>query len=1072
MNGALESLRRAPSDFAVTPDDIWDDEARPHVPGINDEALGAIEAQIDLAERSPRASVYGLPIVGEGGRGKSHLLGQTRVRVQSRGGFFVHLKLLHLDQFWPNLVSSYLDALESRRHRLADTGLAHLLGTIAEQAQVPAEARTRVLDERVPDYDSATRFVESVRALDPTLAGTRNTLRALILLHSKDENMAAAGEVFLKGGDIDPEAAPGFPRPKPEPAKEVVRELSQLMALCGATAIAVDQVDDIVRASRRGTEDRVSRSAGDLLDMLGTGLMDVRDGTRRTTVILSCLNSTWAEFKRSTTGTIMQRFEPPVWLADSLPSPRVAADLLAAVLSGVYRQTGFEPPYPSYPFPLECLDAATNFSPRHLLRAASDHLRTCVAAGEVSEPTGQIGIVSSPVVAVRSLDQGGVVDLDDRFERYRADADVRSVTSKDSEDARVPQLLSAGLRAFRIETGRDSQDFEVRPSVGQSQAFHVEAYDRASEPVRRWVFKAVANPNGRAVGNRVRRLYEWARLGENNPVEDDHGVLWVTAPTDKWGKWTRSAQVWEWIERFDRDGTTVMASEDDIRTLSALHRMDTERVPGFEEWLRERLPASNTDLFRTVFGPPPATPTSGKAPDAPDLPQGPTAGGGGPSPSEAPDGEARFLDIPLAPQHRSPPREPDRSGRLIDLPLARRSEGDAVHADLRMMAKHTAVFAGSGSGKTVLLRRIVEAAALQGIPAIVLDPNNDLSRLGNAWPEPPDRWLPGDESAAAEYLADTDVVVWTPGRTGGRPLSFQPLPDFAAVADDPDEFDIAVDTAVSSLAPRAMIDRSSPKHSHSRAVLRQALVAYARSGSSDFPGFLDFMDDLPPEASDFDKADDLARQVSATLRAAMVNDRIFAGTGAPADPGELLRATEGKRARVSVVNFLGLPTEEQRQGFVNQLQLALFAWAKRNPATDRPLSALFVLDEAQTFAPSTGSTVCLDSTLALVSQARKYGLGMVFATQAPKGIHNRIVGNCATHWYGRINSPSQIAAATQVAEQKGGSTVDIAHLRTGQFYLAADGSPTEQVDVPMCLSHHPPTAPTAEEILAAVKAAD
>ncbi|GAB4000919.1 hypothetical protein GCM10029992_34570 [Glycomyces albus] len=212
--------------------------------------------------------------------------------------------------------------------------------------------------------------------------------------------------------------------------------------------------------------------------------------------------------------------------------------------------------------------------------------------------------------------------------------------------------------------------------------------------------------------------------------------------------------------------------------------------------------------------------------------------------------------------------------------------------------------------------------------------------------------------------------------------------------------------------------------------------------------------------------------MSATLRAAMVNDRVFAGTGTPADPGELLQAAEGKRARISVVNFLGLPTEEQRQGFVNQLQLALFAWAKRNPADNGPLSALFVLDEAQTFAPSTGSTVCLDSTLALVSQARKYGLGMVFATQAPKGIHNRIVGNCATHWYGRINSPSQIAAATQVAEHKGGSTVDIAHLRTGQFYLAADGSPTERVDVPMCLSHHPPTAPTAEEILAAVKAAD
>ena len=36
--------------------------------------------------------------------------------------------------------------------------------------------------------------------------------------------------------------------------------------------------------------------------------------------------------------------------------------------------------------------------------------------------------------------------------------------------------------------------------------------------------------------------------------------------------------------------------------------------------------------------------------------------------------------------------------------------------------------AGSGSGKTVLVRRLIEECALQGVSAIVLDPNNDLLR--------------------------------------------------------------------------------------------------------------------------------------------------------------------------------------------------------------------------------------------------------------------------------------------------------------------------------------------------------
>ncbi len=77
------------------------------------------------------------------------------------------------------------------------------------------------------------------------------------------------------------------------------------------------------------------------------------------------------------------------------------------------------------------------------------------------------------------------------------------------------------------------------------------------------------------------------------------------------------------------------------------------------------------------------------------------------------------------------------------------------------------------------------------------------------------------------------------------------------------------------------------------------------------------------------------------------------------------------------------------------------------------------MDEAQNFAPSGATTVCTQSTLALASQARKYGLGLVFATQAPKGLHNRIPGNAATQFYGLLNSSVQIEAAREMARVKG-----------------------------------------------------
>src|ERR1700754_218950 len=108
--------------------------------------------------------------------------------------------------------------------------------------------------------------------------------------------------------------------------------------------------------------------------------------------------------------------------------------------------------------------------------------------------------------------------------------------------------------------------------------------------------------------------------------------------------------------------------------------------------------------------------------------------------------------------------------------------------------------------------------------------------------------------------------------------------------------------------------------------------------------------------------------------------------------------------------------------------MALFAWIKRNPPGDRPLCGLLVMDEAQTLAPSKGFTACTRSTLALSSQARKYGLGLIFATQAPRGLHNQIPGNAATQFFGLLNSPTQIAAAREMAQAKGGSVPEIGLL--------------------------------------------
>lgn len=145
--------------------------------------------------------------------------------------------------------------------------------------------------------------------------------------------------------------------------------------------------------------------------------------------------------------------------------------------------------------------------------------------------------------------------------------------------------------------------------------------------------------------------------------------------------------------------------------------------------------------------------------------------------------------------------------------------------------------------------------------------------------------------------------------------------------------------------------------------------------------------------------------------------------------------------------------------------MALFSWIKQHPANDRPLGGLFVMDEAQTLASSGRATASTESTLKLVSQARKYGLGLLFATQSPRGLHNHIPGNATTQFFGLMNSPTQIDAARTLARAKGGDVPDIARLSAGEFYLAAEGRGPQKIRTPMCLSYYPPSPLTEEEVI-------
>ncbi|MCG8917346.1 DUF87 domain-containing protein [Actinokineospora sp. PR83] len=1112
MNGAERAaLAALQVNWSPTREDVWQ-PLRTHVDGLNDLVANTVLSAFDAAHRdSGGGGQVGVVMVGQNGAGKTHMIRWLRERVQRAGGYFVLVHLQQKKDFWQNIVSSVLDDLR----KCSATGkypLFELVDRLAWHVCVPDGVVGRIVEAPTPDPAALDEFVHALRRADRRLgAECRHILRALLLFAAADPVAQDEGEAFLTSTVLPgAELSPWGALPEPPPPDAVLRGLSSLMAVTGPILLAVDQIDSIIDGSDPGADGAVGVERGELAGQLGGGLMELREVMPRTVTVVSCLPRSWELIRANGVHSVEDRFHVAPRL-DRIPSAEVGRALVAAHFAPRFEVLpDFTPPYPTWPVVPEAFAEAPRFTPRGLLQRIHRHVKACQAIDRFV-PLADLGDATptAPVEPAPPPPAGAaeVAALDTRFAALVTDADVTAALDGRTENVEMTALLGMGLEFWVDEQDTDRQSYSVDGSTGSKPALHArlrKTIDVETEDQVHWSFRSIAATQANAVLARLNRAWD---VGGLDPAVPKRKVYLLKPGTWRTGPVTEAR-----IAEFTKAGGVVLPVDvGDLRVFAALGALRKLNPPGLHAWTRLRRPAGNTALLRAVFGDPApgSEPAPPPTPEPEPLPEPGSAEFGWPS--HDPDGSRDHPGLApepdpgseVAPAQGRAARSGDRSGpgdqpgpgeqpglagagdigggagpggeaaaqaagdsaAVLSVGTAIET-GESVDLPLEALRKHAVVFAGSGSGKTVLLRRLIEECALRGVSSIVLDPNNDLARLGDAWPTPPEGWGPGDAARAEDYLANTDVVVWTPRRSLGRPLTFQPLPDFAAVLDDADEFALALDTAVSALAPRARVDGGTAKAERGRAVLREALSHFAENGGFGLKAFLTLLGDLPEDVTSLNKATGMAADMADTLTAEMINDSMFGGSGTALDPGVLLTPPPGKRARVSVISFIGLPTNEQRQGFVNQLQMALFAWIKRNPAGDRPLGGLFVMDEAQTLAPSGRMTACTESTIALAAQARKYGLGLVFATQAPRGIHNRIAGNAATQFYGFLNSPTQIEVAKEYARAKASGVLDISRLGAGQFYAAGEGTAFRKLATPLCLSHHPKSALTAEEVLA------
>ena len=381
-------------------------------------------------------------------------------------------------------------------------------------------------------------------------------------------------------------------------------------------------------------------------------------------------------------------------------------------------------------------------------------------------------------------------------------------------------------------------------------------------------------------------------------------------------------------------------------------------------------------------------------------------------------------------------------GEEFDLENKQR-KGNLVLYESKHLVTHAVCVGMTGSGKTGLCVSLLEEAALDGIPAIVIDPKGDLGNLLLQFPDlkPADfeAWVNPDEAQQAQLspadfakqqseiwtkgLADwhqdgerirrmgqaAEFTIFTPGSRMGRPLSI--LKSFEApseaLMEDREMFTDRISNAATAVLSLLGID-ADPLQSREHILLSQIFQSnWAEGKSLDLAGIISQVQEPPFKKIGVLDIDSFFPAKDRFALAMQVNNLLaspgFAAwmEGEGMDIGKLLRNPQGK-PRVSVISIAHL-NDQERMFFVALLLNEFLGWVRTQAGTSS-LRALLYMDEIFGYFPPLGNPPAKKPLLTLLKQARAFGVGIVLATQNPVDLDYKGLANCGTWFIGRLQT--------------------------------------------------------------------
>ena len=358
---------------------------------------------------------------------------------------------------------------------------------------------------------------------------------------------------------------------------------------------------------------------------------------------------------------------------------------------------------------------------------------------------------------------------------------------------------------------------------------------------------------------------------------------------------------------------------------------------------------------------------------------------------------------------------------------------------------HAAIIGMTGSGKTGLGIGILEEAAIDNIPAIVIDPKGDMGdllltdpdfsaehfepwvadeakakgedphayaeKIATMWKEGIESW--DQDSDRVARFAAVEKTIYTPGSSAGVPVnlmgSLEQPP--AEILHDADHFASYLKSTVTGLLSLLgiVVDPLDSKEyillaqiiSHSwqqgHALSLADLVTAIIQPSFETIGVLP-LESFYPQNERFK----LATRFNAVIASPNFANWL---SGEGLDIDRLLYTDEGK-AKIAIFTIAHL-NDDERMFFVTLLLNRYIAWMRRQSGSSR-LRTLLYMDEIYGFFPPVKNPPSKEPMITLLKQARAYGIGIVLSTQNPVDLDYKGLANIGTWCIGRLQTTQDI----------------------------------------------------------------